>query len=604
MRRPGAALTPNASALRRTSVRGAGARIGWVLLAVGAVGCGRGGGTTPVAPMGLTPASRPVTFADRAKDLGIDIVHYTGAMGRHWYPEIIGSGVCVFDYDQDGWMDILFLNGAPLPQTPKPEAAPTLRLYRNAGGERFTDVTVAAGLAVTMYGMGAAAADVTGDGYPELYVTAVGKNRLFRNVGGARFEEVTDRAGVGDARWGMGAVWFDMDGDGDLDLFVANYVGWSAANDAGCGTPRGTAYCGPDSYPASRNVLYRNEGDLRFMDVSAEWRVTGPARAMGAVAADLDEDGRPDLIVANDRVPTQVYHNLGRRFEEVGVVSGLTHGATMNVMAGMGVAVFDHRNDGSLAVAVSNFSQDGLGFFERTDTRRMLFTQAAREAGVFLPSAPLLGFGTVAVETNNDGWRDLFITNGHVFDDIERTDPVVKFREPPLLLLNAGGGKFTDVSAQSGAVFAQPVLGRGAATGDFNNDGWPDLVVNTNGGPGQVLMNGGRPDAHWLTVMVAGDAPNRAAIGAMVEVVAGGMTQREWIQAGGSYLSQSEPRAHFGLGSLTTADAVRVHWPDGTTMNLGGVAADQCFVIRYGGRTGEAYPAGEAWPVVRPIVDR
>jgi len=582
----------------------AGLRVGGACVLVAlAAGCVRPGAPAVAPKSALPPATQPVTFTDRAREMGIDFMHFTGAHGRHWYPEIIGAGVCVFDYDQDGWMDILFLNGAPLPGTPRAKAAPALRLYHNEGGVRFTEVTAKAGLNVTLYAMGAAAADVDGDGYPELYVTAMGKNRLFRNVEGTHFEEVTDRAGVGDGHWGMGAVWFDMDGDGDLDLFVANYVAWSAANDPGCGTPRGTAYCGPDSYPNSHNVLYRNDGHLHFTDVSAAWGVTGPCRGMGAAAADLDEDGRPDLIVANDRVPTQVYHNLGTRFEEVGVVSGLTHGATMNVMAGMGVAVLDHRNDGSLAVAVSNFSQDGLGFFERTDAHRLLFKQAAREAGVFLSSAPLLGFGTVAIESNNDGWRDLFITNGHVFDNIEQTDPTTKFREPPLLFLNAGGGKFTDVSAQSGAVFAEPVLGRGAATGDFNNDGWPDLVVNTNGGHAQLLMNSGRPDAHWLTVIVGGDALNRDAIGAQVEVVAGGMTQREWIQAGNSYLSQSELRAHFGLGSLTKVDEVRVRWPDGATRTVQGVSANQCVVIQHSNEKEATLESGRSWMNRPPTFD-
>ena len=354
---------------------------------------------------------------DAAGALGVDFVHFNGAQGKKYMPETVGSGCAFLDYDNDGWMDILLVNSAPWPADPRPDAPPTLRLYRNVVGGRFEEVTARAGLAVELYGMGVAPGDYDNDGDTDLYITAVGPNRLFRNDGNGHFTEVTDRAGVGDPAWGMSAVWFDVDRDGDLDLFVANYVDWSIETDQFCGTDH-KIYCGPASYPGSPHLLYRNNGDGTFTDVTrAAGVAVSTAKGMGAVAVDVTGDGALDLLVANDRVATNLFVNDGAgRFEDVGLMSGLVYGEMLGQpIAGMGIDVVDFRNDGSFGVLVSNFAGEGLAFFEQQAATR--FAQRSRRTGFFTASINTLGFGVVFADFNLDGWSDAFVTNGQTSYD-------------------------------------------------------------------------------------------------------------------------------------------------------------------------------------------
>ncbi len=570
------------------------------VLMAGLAGCSR----TPLAPplpaSGLPASGEAPQFVNAAATLGIAFTHFNGAAGKKYMPETVGSGCAIFDYDNDGWMDVLFVSGTSWTGdiASRQKLKPSLALFKNHEGRRFENVTRAAGLWVSLCGMGAAVGDYDNDGFADVYVTGVGDSRLFHNNGNGTFRDVTKAAGVRVTAWGMSAVWFDMDRDGDLDLFVPTYVDWTVAHDQFCrNSLRQKTYCGPDAYPGSPHVLFRNDGGGKFSNVTAAAGVGTPtAKGMGAVAFDIDADGALDLLVANDRVPANVYVNDGTgHFTDVGPHSGMMYGEVMGQsVAGMGIEVADVRNDGTLAVLISNYAGEGLAFFVQQEPTR--FTQRSRAAGLFQASIDTLGFGVVFADVNNDGWADAFVANGHVQDDIEQFVATTSFQQKPLLFLNDGQGGFEDKSAAAGADAQQAVVGRGVAVGDLNNDGWLDLVVNTNNGPAQVFINQPQAGRHWLSVRLEGKKSGRDAFGARVEVTVAGVTQRRWAMSGGSYLSSRDPRVHFGLGSQTRVERLRVRWPSGETEEFTDVEADQMMLIREGQGIVARAPAGAAAP--------
>jgi hypothetical protein len=527
-----------------------------------------------------------VPFTDVATAAGIQFVHSNGAYGDKLLPETMGGGVAAFDFDADGDADLLFVDSGRWPHHPAGKPAPPLALYRNdsvAGGAlHFTDVTQAAGLAggfgEPFYGMGVAVADYDGDGDRDVFLTGLGKNRLLRNDGG-RFEDVTKAAGVGGAAqaWSTGAAFFDFDRDGDLDLFVCNYVRWSKEIDFKLDfrlTGVGRAFGPPQNYEGSFPYLYRNEGNGRFADVSADSgvQVTNPAtklpmaKSLAAAPVDVDSDGWMDLLVGNDTVRKFLFHNRGGKpgpsFEEAGESFGLAYDRNGNATGAMGVDSAHHRNDRNLAFAIGNFANEMTSFYVAQDDPAFFVDEAIGE-GIGAPSRLMLTFGLFFFDADLDGRLDLLQANGHIEEEIAKVDPSQAYRQPGQLFWNAGSGFQLLPDARVGDL-ARKIVGRGAAYADFDGDGDLDVVLTQIGGPPLVLRNDQATGHHWLRVRLDGKAPNRDAVGAWVELRAGQVSQRRQVMPTRSYLSQVEPVVTFGLGAADKVDALEVTWPDGT----------------------------------------
>jgi hypothetical protein len=561
---------------------------------------------------GCSPRSQAVLprFRDVTKEAGIHFKHTSGAAGKKHFVETMGAGGAFLDYNNDGWLDVLLLNGKPLngkgsgfavlgsgDSTPKTQnlKPTTLSLCRNNHNGTFSDATHAAGLDVTIYAMGCAVGDYDNDGWMDIYVSAVlDSGRLFRNNKG-HFEDVTERAGVGNAgNWGTSCAWLDYDRDGDLDLYVANYVFYrSLADDIPCiirGTRR--SYCVPSAYKGSSGVLYRNNGDRiglaetpapTFTDVTREAGVyEARQKALGVAVCDTDDDGWLDIVVANDTSQNRLFHNVRGKFVEVAELAGMAFGAAGQARAGMGIDVADWRNDGTLAIAITNFPNEAIGFYTQKTPRADALTDESAAVGIAAPSLPRLGFGILFGDWDNDGYRDLIAVNGHVQDDVAELESGQTYAQPALLYHNQQGEKFLEVSKDSGAPLTMPIVGRGLAAGDYDNDGRVDLLVTTNNGPAYLWRNETPSPSHWLTIRLIGKRSNRAGIGARVSVQASGTEQRAWAGGASSYLSQSDTRVHFGLGSAQQAEAVTVRWTSGTVDTLRNVPADRVITVREG----------------------
>jgi hypothetical protein len=537
------------------------------------------GDGTAAVPAG--PPAEP-RFRDVTREAGVAFRHTSGASSQKYLVEIVGPGVGIFDYDNDGWQDLLFVNGRPL--TGKGGSSPTLHLFRNLGRKplRFEDVTAKAGLAVSLYGMACAVADYDGDGWQDVYVSAVlGPGRLFRNRGG-KFEDATQRAGVGnEGMWGCGSAWLDYDRDGKLDLYVGNYVRYrSLADDVPCYVRGGKrSYCVPVAYRGSRGSLFHNVAGGKFVEVGAKLGLNDPdQKALGVISADMNDDGWPDLVVANDTVPNRCFINHQGRFQEEAVESGLAFGPNGKARAGMGVDTADWRNDGTQTVAFTFFARESIGFYVQDRPGSMSFEDQSFPAGIGEPSAPLLGFGIRFLDWNSDGFEDLCAVHGHIRDDIAELEPGQSFPQPALLFRNEGGKTFKDVSADAGAPITTRAVRRSLATGDLDNDGRPDLVTTVNNGPAEVWLNETERAGHWLAVRLQGRSPNRDALGARVTLRAGGRTQTKWLRSGG-YLSENDRRLHFGLGAAARADEIIVRWPKGQEERLAGADADRLLTL-------------------------
>jgi enediyne biosynthesis protein E4 len=529
-------------------------------------------------------ASHP-RFTDVTAKLGLHYQNQASHTSRKYLIETMGPGVALFDYDNDGRLDIFVANGAPLKDpTPKgtiPEkTGPPYwnRLYHQKPDGTFEDVTELAGLQGAGYGMGVAVGDYDNDGYEDLYVTAYGANKLYHNNGDGTFTDVTEKAGVRGSGWSTSAAWIDLDGDGLLDLVVVRYVQWDF-DDLWCGEHKEgyRAYCHPDFFKPIAPLVYHNDGNGHFSEVSEKVGIAKPGKGLGIALADYDRDGRTDIFVANDSVPEFLYHNKGGgTFEEVGLISGVALDGEGHTYAGMGVDFADYNNDGLPDLVVTDLANQMYAVYRNNGDGT--FVYESYPSGIGRMTMTHSGWGVRLLDYDNDGWKDLLIAQGHDLDTIELTFPNLRYREPMLLAHNNGLG-FTDVSAEAGSVFREAWVGRGMAVGDIDNDGRLDAVVATNEGPLYVLRNETPTSNHWLLLSLVGHRSNRDAIGAEVRVVTGKTAQMATVTTAGSYLSSSDKRVHFGLGKETVAQTIEIRWPSGARQTLKNVSGDQILKV-------------------------
>ncbi|HEX9365653.1 MAG TPA: CRTAC1 family protein [Vicinamibacterales bacterium] len=529
----------------------------------------------------LAPSAFPA-FTDITSRAGIRFRHNNGAFGRKYLPETLGSGCAFLDVDNDGWPDILLVNSRNWPGHPGPPSYPAL--YHNNHDGTFTDITRQSGLAVEMYGLGVAAADYDNDGHTDIYITALDGNRLFHNEGNGTFKDVTAAAGVGARAFSTGALWFDYDRDGKLDLFVTNYVEWSAEKDLFC-TLDGTrkSYCTPESYKGRSPTLYHNRGNGTFEDVTRRAGVYDPtSKGLGVAMLDYDGDGWPDLMVTNDTQPNRLYRNRRNgTFADAGMTAGVAFDEAGVARAGMGVDAADFDGSGRPGIVIGNFSNQMMTLYANEGNG--LFIDEAPRSAIGRASLLTLTFACFFFDADLDGRLDIFAANGHVADDINAVQTKVTYAEPAHLFRNLGSRKFEEVTARAGAALQQPVVARGAAYADIDNDGDLDLLITTNNGPARLLRNDGGNRNHALRVRTIGTTVNRDGIGAKVRVtLEDGTSQWALVRTGSSYLSQSELTATFGLGGATAVKAVEVTWPDGTVDALPRTAADQTIVVKQG----------------------
>jgi enediyne biosynthesis protein E4 len=518
---------------------------------------------------GATPS---FLLKDVSKTVGIDFKHNSGAYGGKLLPETLGSGCGFFDYDGDGYQDILLVNSMDWPGHKRGRS--TLKLYRNNRNGTFADVTKAAGLDVELYGMGVAVGDYNNDGFPDILITCVGQNHLFQNTGKGTFVDVTKASGLaGRQAFSTSAVWFDYDRDGLLDLFVCNYVNWSPEHDVFCSLDgKNKSYCTPEAYRGETCWLFHNRGNGTFEDVTAASGVFDTSsKSLGVAMIDFDQDGWPDLFVANDTQPNKLYRNLRNgKFKDVAVEAGLAFSNEGKARAGMGVDVGDFENSGRPGIAVTNFDNEMVGLYRSPAAGQ--FDDVSLAAGVGGPSKTTLGFGCGFADLDLDGRLDLVVANGHIDDTVRNIRGNAGYAQPPHLFLNLGKGKFQDAATTNGGDFAAPRVGRGLAFGDFDRDGDVDILLTTNNGPAYLFRNDVQPGNRSLRLYLTGTKSNRDAIGAVVRIFHGGMSQMRVVRSGSSYLSQSERALTFGVGRADQVDRVTVEWPSGATQEFTKIA--------------------------------
>jgi len=516
---------------------------------------------------------------DVTKSAGIDFKHNSGAYGGKLLPETLGSGCAFLDYDNDGYQDILLVNSMDWPGHKRGRS--TLKLYRNNRNGTFTDVTKAAGLDVELYGMGVAVADYNNDGFPDILITCVGQNRLFQNTGKGTFADVTKTSGLaGRHTFSTSAVWFDYDRDGWLDLFVCNYVNWSPEHDVFCSLDgKNKSYCTPEAYRGETCWLFHNRGDGTFEDVTAASGIFDTSsKSLGVAMLDFDQDGWPDLFVANDTQPNKLYRNLRNgKFKDTAVEAGLAFSNEGKARAGMGVDVGDFENSGRPGIAVTNFDNEMVGLYRSSAAGQ--FDDVSLAAGVGAPSKTTLGFGCGFADLDLDGRLDLVVANGHIDDTVRNIRGNVGYAQPPHLFLNLGQGRFQDVAPTHGADFAAPRVGRGLAFGDFDRDGDLDVVLTTNNGPAYLFRNDVQSGNKSLRLYLSGTKSNRDAIGAVVRIFHGGTSQMRTVRSGSSYLSQSERALTFGVGKADQVDRITVEWPSGAAQEFTKVATKKSHQI-------------------------
>ena len=541
------------------------------------------------APLVVAGASRDSSagfhLTDVTAQAGIHFTHNSGAFGGKYLPETLGPGCAFFDYDADGWQDILLVNGMNWPGHHGPRS--TLHLYHNNRDGTFTDVTHRAGLDVEMYGMGVAAGDFDNDGFPDLFISCVGQSRLFHNTGKGTFVDVTRSSGLaGHEGFSTSALWFDYNRDGLLDLFVCNYVKWSAAGDVYCTLDgKRKSYCTPEAYHGSTCWLFRNLGNGRFEDVTASSGIfDSSSKSLGVAMLDYDNDGWPDLFVANDTQPNKLYRNLRNgRFEDVAIEAGVAFSEDGKARAGMGVDAADFDNSGVTSLVVTNFENEMLGLYRLG--RGGSFQDQAPGSYLGRLTRRSLGFGCFFFDADLDGLLDLLVVNGHIDSTVQGLETDARYQQPPHLLWNRGTEGFRDIASEVGAGFATPKVGRGAAFGDFDGDGDLDVLITTNQGPAYLYRNDLSNGNRSIRFRLRGTKSNRDAIGAVVRIQLGGQTRSRMVKSGSSYLSQSELPVTFGLGPSGRADRVTVAWPSGRFEEYKNVAAGRYDIVEGQGIT-------------------
>jgi hypothetical protein len=518
-----------------------------------------------------------VRFVDTTAKAGIHFQHNTGAAGKRYLPETLGSGVAFVDLDGDGWADILFVNGKDF--TPRGRRT-TAALYRNNHNGTFTDVTRGSGLDIEMYGFGVAVADYDNDGRPDVYITALEGDRLFHNEGNCHFRDVTAESGINNVNFGTSAAWFDYDKDGKADLIVANYAAWSQQSDLWC-TLDGSSksYCTPESYKGTSSRLYHNLGGGKFEDVTQKaGLIDNSSKSMGVVIFDYNGDGWPDIFLANDTQPNKLYRNLGNgTFKEEGLQAGVAYAEDGGARGAMGVDAADYDHCGRPHLLVGNFANQMLGLYHNEGNG--LFVDEAPSSTVGRASLLSLTFAAFFFDYNLDGWDDILAANGHIEPEISRTQPNVQYKEPPLLFRNMGHGKFEDASNALGADFQKPLLARGAAYADFDHDGDLDLVFNNNNGAAVLYTNEGGNKNNWLNVRLVGTKSNRSGLDAIVRVESGLGKQWKTVHSGSSYCSQSDLALTFGFAQDKVVRSLSVEWPSGTKQQFKNVAVNRFIVI-------------------------
>jgi hypothetical protein len=525
--------------------------------------------------------AQPVQFVNVATKIGVPYKHENGASPEKYMPETMASGAIIFDYNNDGWPDLLFINGGSFVDR-RAAAAARHRLYRNTGDGKFTEVTESSGIAVSGFGMGACAADYDNDGWTDLYITAVGPDKLYHNTGKDSFTDVSAPAGLGEELWSTSCAFADIDNDGDVDLYVARYVDFSVENNKYCTLFEAVrAYCHPHVYNSLPDILYRNNGDGTFTDITKEAGVNKAGNGLGVVFGDYDDDGWVDIYVANDTTPNFLYHNKGKGiFEEVALWAGVSVGAAGKPLAGMGTDMGDINGDGLLDIFVTNL--DGQTHSLYKNLGKGLFSDVTFLSGVGEATLPYVGFGTAFLDYDNDGDLDLAIANGDVIDNVKRLRDSTSYEQLNLLLRNDGTGKFTSVGPASGPGFALKKASRALATGDLDNDGDLDIVIANVGTTADVLQNDGGNRSNSILVRTIGSTSNRDGIGARLKLSVGGKVLRRDVKAGSSYLAQNDSRVHFGLGEAQRAERLEIRWPSGRVELIENVQANQILTVKEG----------------------
>jgi hypothetical protein len=526
----------------------------------------------------ITPAAAQIQFVDITESAGIDFGYINGASGEKFMLEAVGSGAAFFDADRDGFIDLYILNGAALPGYDGPTG--TNALFRNDGDGTFTDVTAASGTGDPGFGMAAATGDADNDGFPDLYVANHGANRFYQNDGDGSFTDITSTARVGDDGWGAHAAFSDVDRDGDLDLYVANYMDFDPEDNRRCFRGEAREYCGPNTYPGQSGVLYRNDGDLRFTDVTVESGLaTTEGKQLAAVFGDLDQDGDEDLFIANDKNPNFLFLNDGKgHFVESGAIAGVAYNEEGVAESAMGADVGDIDNDGDMDIIVATFQwlpntlyrNDGDGFF----------SDVTFAVGLGAESVPYLGMTAAFLDYDNDGFLDVFVANGHLDANVKDFDPSTSYEQINQLFRNRSDGTFEETTRSTGPGMLLERVSHGAVFGDIDNDGDVDIFVSDSASPRCTLLRNDGGNAHnFLTLMAKGTQSNRDGLGAVVRIVAGKLVQTRHIRRSYGYMGSNDVRLHVGLGSHGQADSIIVHWPSGQAQTLTGVAANQQILL-------------------------
>jgi enediyne biosynthesis protein E4 len=523
----------------------------------------------------------PAKFVDVTSSLGVQFRHAAPHTSKKYLLETIGSGVALFDYDNDGRLDLFIVNGAEINDPSPPVTVPQKtgskywnRLYHQKIDGTFEDMTEQAGLQGAGYGMGVAVGDYDNDGFEDLYLTAYGGNKLYHNNRNGTFTDVNEKAGVAGAGWSTSAAWVDLDGDGLLDLVVLRYLQWDFT-DIWCGEQKQgyRSYCHPNEFQPVAPLVYHNDGNGHFTDITKQAGFAKPGKGLGIAIADFNSDGLVDLFIANDSIPEFLYQNKGDgTFEEVGLFAGVGVDGDGHAYAGMGVDFADYDNDGLPDLVVSDLAYQKYALYRNNGDGTFTYTSdSSGLGGVTLLKS---GWGLRFLDYDNDGWKDLLVAQAHVMDTIDLTYPQLQYREPMLLARNTGHG-FIDVSSESGSVFRQPWASRGMAIGDIDNDGRLDAVVTENGGPIHILHNETESKNHWLALNLVGHKSNRDAIGAGVKIITAHGEQQAMVTTCSSYLSSGDKRVHFGLGLQSVIKEIDIRWPSGIKQTLRDVKGDQ-----------------------------